>query len=292
MVEVRGSMDSPVVPAAPAVPAETATSYVDWPAIFAGTAVASAIAFVLGAFGTALGLSLTSPFANEGVGATGLLIAIAIWIVWVTASSFMAGGYLAGRLRRRIADATEHEVDVRDGAHGLVVWGVGVLVGAVLLASGTMTVARTTATAASTVVASGAQAVESDDIQYLVDTMFRSDRRTAGTNTASDEARRILTNAGDVSDDDRQYLAALVAGNTGVSLEVAEGRVSAAVGDFDAIEEEARLAADAVRKASIISAFVLAASLLIGAASAYWAAGVGGRHRDEHTVLKHFSRWR
>jgi hypothetical protein len=36
-------------------------SFVDWAAILAGAILASAISFVLFAFGTALGLSLTSP---------------------------------------------------------------------------------------------------------------------------------------------------------------------------------------------------------------------------------------
>ena len=48
---------------------------------------------------------------------------------------------------------------------------------------------------------------------------------------------------------------------------------------------------EAVRKYAVISAFVTAASLLIAAAGAYWAAGVGGRHRDENRVFARFGAW-
>jgi len=75
-----------------------------------------AVALVLLTFGSAVGLSLTSPFQGEGVSAAGFAIAVGLWFVWVQVSSFMAGGYLAGRMRRRLWIGTEHEVEVRDGA--------------------------------------------------------------------------------------------------------------------------------------------------------------------------------
>ena len=40
-----------------AAPGFAQTSYVEWPAIFAGAAVALAVSFVLGSFGAAVGLS-------------------------------------------------------------------------------------------------------------------------------------------------------------------------------------------------------------------------------------------
>ena len=65
-----------------------------------------------------------------------VVIAIGLWILWVAATSFMAGAYVTGRLRRRIGDATEHESAVRDGLHGALVWAVSTLIGAVLLVAG------------------------------------------------------------------------------------------------------------------------------------------------------------
>jgi hypothetical protein len=64
--------------------------------------------------------------------------------------SFIAGAYLAGRLRQRIPDATESEAEMRDAWHGLLVWAVGTLIGAYLAASAISGVARGGAEAART----------------------------------------------------------------------------------------------------------------------------------------------
>ena len=137
---------------APAVVATTGpqSSPVDWAAIIAGGLLAVAISFILLAFGSAIGLSLTSPYEGEGRSLAFLGVASGLWVVWVQVSSFIAGAYLAGRLRRRLADASVHEVDVRDGSHGLLVWALGVLVGAMFAASVATGVARTAASVVST----------------------------------------------------------------------------------------------------------------------------------------------
>ena len=92
---------SDVIVSAPAAVASEERSYVDWPAIIAGTVVASAISLVLLTFGSALGLSLTSAYEGAGMSAAGFAIAAALWLVWVQVSGFFAGGYLTGRMRRR-----------------------------------------------------------------------------------------------------------------------------------------------------------------------------------------------
>ena len=102
-------------------------SYVEWSAIFAGAILASAIIVLMTAFGSAIGLSLVSPY--HGPSPVIFYVVLALWFTWITVSSFVAGGYVAGRLRRPIEGATAHEVHVRDGAHGLVVWAVAVVIG-------------------------------------------------------------------------------------------------------------------------------------------------------------------
>lgn len=79
-----------------------ARSYVDWSAVVAGGVLASAISLVLLAFGTAIGLSMTSPCENERASGPVFAIALGLWLLWVIVSSFLAGGYLAGRLRARV----------------------------------------------------------------------------------------------------------------------------------------------------------------------------------------------
>jgi len=276
--------------------ADAKSGYVDWPAIFAGAALATATSFILGAFGAALGLSLASPIEGEGLRPTAVLIAVGLWSVWMTVSSFMAGGYVAGRLRRRISDSTEHESDIRDGSHGLIVWAVGVIVGAALLASGTLATARfgaQAAASAATAAATLADKGDSETYRYLGDLLLRTDGQPRQNGQAADEVVRILQTAGgksDISGDDRTYLVSLVAGAAGLSQQEAAARVDRATARLQALEDEAKQAANKARKASIVAAFVLAASLLVAAAGAWWAAGLGGRHRDEQTVFARFGR--
>ena len=48
-------------------------AYVDWPAILAGALLSAAFAFVLVTFGSAIGLSVASPYSGEGWSRTGSL---------------------------------------------------------------------------------------------------------------------------------------------------------------------------------------------------------------------------
>lgn len=170
-------------------------SYVDWPAIIAGVVLASAISIVLLTFGSAIGLSFTNFTARPDVSPIWVGIAAASWLLWVEVSSFMAGGYLTGRLRRRIGDATEHEVDVRDGAHGLLVWAGAMVVGAVLAVMGVGAAANAVGSAAATVttaasnVAGGAAEAAGEALDpnaYFIDTLFRRAPATAGEPAAAE----------------------------------------------------------------------------------------------------------
>lgn len=277
-------------------------SAVDWPAIIAGGILATAITFILITFGSAIGLSLTSPYEGAGRSLTFLAVAAGLWVVWVQISSFIAGGYLAGRLRRRLPDATPHEVEVRDGSHGLLVWAVGVLVGAMLAASVAGSVASTGAavvSAATQAVGSGAAQVASgaNPMDYAVDTLFRSDNpaNPADSQASGPEAARILAASaaqGSISADDKAYLARLIQARTGLAQPEAEQRIDSVMTTMKTAADEAKAAADTARRSGIIVAFVTAASLVISAAAAWWAAGLGGRHRDEGTDFAHLVRWR
>lgn len=280
-----------VTPAA----ANTDKSYIDWPAIFGGVVLASAISLVLISFGSAIGLSFADFHAREGVSPIWVGIAAATWLIWVQVSSFMAGGYLTGRMRRRIGDATEHESDVRDGAHGLLVWAGASILGAALTIGGLGAVANTAGAAASTVAnaasnVAGDGAVE-DANGYFVDMLFRPATgapANADLSGVRGEAGRIFANAavsGTVPEEDRTYLASLVAANTGADQATAEARVDQVVTSIEAARTQAIEAAEAARKTTVVGAFLIAASLLISAIGAYWAASLGGRHRDENTVF-------
>jgi hypothetical protein len=291
------TMSDVTIVAEPASTTQEHHSYVDWAAIIAGIALASAISIILLTFGSAIGLSFLNFRTFEGVAPVWVAIAAATWLLWVEVSSFMAGGYLAGRLRRRFADATEHEVDVRDGAHGLLVWAGALVIGAVIAAGGVGaafnaigSAAATATNAASNVADDAAGAL--DPNAYFSDLLFRSPSgATPAAGTLQDyrgEALRILANgaaAGEVSADDRTYLAQLVASNTGLPADQAQARVDQVMTAIDDAKTKAADAAEAARKTAVLAAFLTAASLLVSAAGAWWAASKGGRHRDEGTVF-------
>lgn len=271
-------------------------SYVDWAAIFAGAVLASAISFVLMTFGSAIGLSLTSPYEGESVSMLWLAVGAGLWILWVQVSSFMAGGYLAGRMRRRAHDSTPHEVDIRDGSHGLLVWALGVFfVGLIALVGAGGAGAVATGSAA-TVAASALEASDEGDsgaYDIYVDRLFRTGSPSEVPESTRGEVSRILTAslaAGEMNDADRQYLTGLVSTTTGADEAAAQQRVDALVTDATAAEAQAKEAADAARRAAMIAAFLTAASLLVSAAGAYFAAGMGGNHRDEGTEFAHWVR--
>jgi hypothetical protein len=98
------------------------------------------------------------------------------------------------------------------------------------------------------------------------------------------EAGRILAMAarnGSLPDNDKTYLAQLVAARTGQPQDVAEKRVNDVVAQAQAAATKAREAADQARKAASRTAYFLFFSMLIGAFIASAAAALGGRHRDE-----------
>ena len=290
------------VPAMAEATSPSLPSAVDWAAIIAGGVLAAAISFILLTFGSAIGLSLTSPYEGEGHSLAFLGAASGLWVVWVQVSSFIAGAYLAGRLRRRLPDASPHEVEVRDGAHGLLVWAIGVLLGAMFAASVATGVASTAASAVSTAtqaVGSGAAqlAQSANPMAYAVDTLFRSNNPQAPENAADSaaEAGRILARSmaqGSISAEDKSYLAQLIATRTGLPQPEAEQRIDKAIASIKSAADEAKAAADKVRRATVLVAFVTAASLVVSAAAAWWAAGMGGRHRDEGTDFSHLVSWR
>lgn len=286
------TIDAPAGVAIIEQPANTRdqSSYVDWPAIFAGIVLATAISLVLISFGSAIGLNLIDLNDRGSVSPIFIGIAAASWFLWVQISSFMAGGYLTGRLRRRYFDATEDESDLRDGAHGLLVWGGSAILGAVIAVGGIGAAASAVGNTAATVTtaASNVAGDALDPNAYFIDTLFRSTQPVDST-LARDEAGRIFTQAalgdGTVSADDRTYLANVVAANTGLAEPEAQARVDAVIANVEKARQDALNAAKLARNASVIGAFLLAASLLISAIGAFWAAQKGGNHRDENTVF-------
>jgi hypothetical protein len=278
------------------------SSFVEWGAVLAGAVLAAAISFVLLAFGAAIGLSATSPWPNSGVSAKVIASIAVFWAMALQIGAFMAGGYVAGRMRSRWHE-TGHEADFRDGLHGGLVWAVGVVIGAALLLSTAGGAAKTGAEIAGQA-GTAAMSSTNDPMGAVLDTMLRpttvtqaappaaagtapaapsaARARPAGDDTRA-ESSRILASSlakGSLSTQDRAYLAQLVSQRTGMSQQEAEKRVDDAV-------TAAREAADKARRAAILTGFVTAASLLLSLGAAWWAAVKGGDHRD-HSIPARF----
>ena len=269
------------LPATAAV-VDSGHSYVDWGAVIAGAVLAAAISFVLVTFGTAIGLSLTSAYRGNGASLPWLALAAALWLLWVEVSSFMAGAYIAGRMRHRAPEATQHEVDVRDGTHGLLVWATGTLVGAVI----TALIALSGALSASTGPGSyGVATIAGDSndssLRLVTLSLFRGATARDRDDAAREDVVAILANGatgGTVTDAERAYATRIVADETGLSTAEATTRFNAAL-------SEARDAAERARKIGILVAFITAAALAVSAAGSVFAARRGGHHRDKGLVF-------
>jgi len=282
-------------------------SYVEWGAVFAGAVLAAALSFVLLTFGTAIGLSATSPWPGSGLSAKVIASLAVHWAMAQQIGSVMVGAYIAGRMRSRWYESG-HEAEFRDGLHGALVWGVAVLISALLIFATAGAVARTGADFASK--ATGSTASSADSMDTIVDTMVRQAgaaqaapgapaASSAGASAAqgtparqrapvNDETRAEISRAlassvasGSITPENRTYLAQLVAQRTGISQPEAEQRVDNAV-------NAARAAADKARRAAILTGFVTAAGLIISFGAGWWAAMRGGRHRDT-SVPAHFT---
>jgi hypothetical protein len=99
------------------------------------------------------------------------------------------------------------------------------------------------------------------------------------------QAMHIAVNAlasGALDDEDRTYLANLVAADTGISTDEAQKRVDSFIERVKEAAEKAKAEADEARKATATAALYTALSLLIGAFIASVSAAIGGRLRDEH----------
>lgn len=282
---------------------ESAVSAVSWSAIIGGAFTASALSLLLLALGTGLGFTSVSAFQGQGASATAVGIGALLWLIATQIISSGLGGYLAGRLRTKWTNVHTDEVYFRDTAHGFVVWALGAIVSAVLLASAASSIVGGGASIMSSLggglagiagkaTGSAGQAVANgigDPSAFVSDNLLRADKPApnADPQAVTAEVGRIVANSvknGAIAPADRSYVAQVVSARTGLSQADAEKRVDDTIQQAkDAAakaEATARDAADKARAASAYAALWLAISMLIGAFCASYGALVGGRARD------------
>jgi hypothetical protein len=258
--------------------------YLHWGPVLAGSIVAAALSFVMISFGSAIGLAVASPSSSWRDTSSALALLGGLWLLLTSLASFGLGGYMAGRLRTPWTAASAHEVEFRDGIHGLLVWGGAIVIGAFLALAATRTAAprsevtNPTATTAEPLLA------------FELDRLFRSDRKPADASIDPEiraQAARIITSGlghSDMASDDRAYFVRLVETRTGLAQPDAESRVSQVV-------SQARDAITRARSGAVILAFMIAASLMLGAAVSWLGAAFGGEHRDGAVDHHFWRRW-
>ncbi|RUU12216.1 hypothetical protein EOD23_08155 [Mesorhizobium sp. USDA-HM6] len=285
---------------------ETSSSAVNWGPIIAGAFAASTLTVILMLIGSGLGLTMVSPWTGASASVTTFAVSAAVWLVVVQWLSAGLGGYLTGRLRTKWVGIHDDEVTFRDTAHGFLAWALATLLVAGVLGSALSATIGAGVQAASNVAAGAAAGASSaatnaaggttdnNSLGYFVDMLFRpADTGTvaaAGQNDASAtaQATRILVASaakGEVSADDKAYLAKLVASRTGLSEAHAAKRVDTVIAGVDDAKHKAKAAADTARKASATFALVGALSMIVGAFIASVAAALGGKQRDEDEAL-------
>lgn len=284
-----------------------AASRVEWGPVLAGALIAAALGTIFIAFGGAVGLSLTSPWPNSGITLWSSLVFVGYWSVMVQILTFAAGGYLAARLRSGVTARGEHN-RFDDGAHGLLMWAIGIIMMALLAAFGS-TVAAGNASRIAAGGAAGAGAAMSGPSTGAGAAINPSETATAfllrpvpGATAAPDAARGddaalradlarvfagVIRNS-ELTTRDRDYLAGIVSTRTGASEADARQRVTDAVNEARDLEIRARDAADKARKASVIAGFTIAVGMLLGLAAACAAAVFGGTQRDEEVEVAVF----
>ena len=94
--------------------------------------------------------------------------------------------------------------------------------------------------------------------------------------------------SGQLDQKDRAQLVAIVQQQTGLPQAEAEKRVDDSYAELKNAEQKARDAAEKARKAALITAFGLAATLLLGCAAACAGATAGSRHRTDRVAVDWF----
>lgn len=252
--------------------------FVSWSAVIAGAIAAAALAFTLHSFAAALGLSVSSTAPTWRDSSTALVILSGLYLVLTALASYGLGGYVAGRVRERMTLPSADESEIRDGGHGLLVWALATIFTILLVLWSAQALAPLAAPSGSS--AGPATSVGGENIvAYDVDRLLRSDRRTPAAvdlaYTRAEVSRILLTAGGHsgVSGEDRTYLNRLVGNLTGLEPANAERRVNEVV-------TQSAMNIRRARRTGVLLAFMAGAAALMGAAAAWFAACVGGRHRD------------
>jgi len=269
-----------------------------WGAIFAGVVIAVAAQLLLGILGTGIGLSMVDPTEGTTPGAAGFGIGAGIYWLITTIIALGAGGYAAAR----VSGVTERFDAL---VHGLVVWGVTLILTLYLLTSavggiigGAFRTVGTVAGAAGSTVGAAARAapqaasvagIDQNDIRqeasdYLSDAP--SDPAQMTPEQAQKEVAKqlpALARGGAEGQRAESRIVDIVAAQRKISRAEAQAQVNQAKQRFVQTKNEAietaKKAADAAAGAASKTSFIIVLALLIGAGAAAFGATAATRRR-------------
>ncbi|WP_341209555.1 hypothetical protein [uncultured Sphingomonas sp.] len=268
---------------------------VSWGAIFAGVVIAVAVQLLLGILGTGIGLSMIDPVEGSTPGAAGFGIGAGIYWLITTVLALGAGGYAAARL----SGVTE-KFDAL--SHGLVVWGVTLILTLYLLTSAVggiiggafRTMGSVAGAAGATVGAVAPRAaqvagVDAGDVKqeasaYLSDAPNDPAQMTA-EQAQAEIARQLpaLARGGAEGQRAENRIVDIVAAQRKISRQEAQAQVTRAKADFVKTKNDAvataKSATDAAAGAAAGTSFVLVLALLAGAGAAAFGATTATRRR-------------
>ena len=253
-------------------------------AVFAGLVIVFAVEVLLNALGAGIGLGMVQPDTGGTPSAGSLGAGAALWLLVSTIIAFFAGGYVAGRL----AGAPSRY----DGLlHGLVVWGMTLLLalyllgsaagaligGAFHLAGGAASLAGQGAAAAAPQVTQAA-GLSPDVVQDQIKGYMGPAQTDPAEMSPQDAQKAIaeqipnLAAGGDRAAAARQRIIPIIAAQQHVDIDEATRRFDAGQAKFlhdrDAAAEKAKQAAQAAASAASKASFVTFFALLVGAAAA------------------------
>lgn len=266
-----------------------------WGAVFAGVVIAVAVQLVLGFLGAGIGLTMVDPVEGTTPGAAGFGIGAGIFWLITTVIALGAGGYAAARVAG-VHDRFDALV------HGLVVWGVTLIltlylltsvvggiiggafrtVGAVAGAAGSTVGAA--APAAASVAGIDKQDVRSEAAAYLSDAPNDPALMTPEqAQTAIAKELPAMARGGADGQQAEARVVDIVAAQRKISREQAQAQVTRAKQQFvqakDKTVETAKVATDKAAGAAAGTSFMLVLALLIGAGAAGFGATAATRRK-------------
>jgi len=266
-----------------------------WGAIFAGVVIAVAVQLVLGILGAGIGLTMVDPVQGTTPGAAGFGIGAGIFWLITTVLALGAGGYAAARV------AGVHE---RFDAlvHGLVVWGVTLILTLYLLTSAVggiiggafRTVGSVAGAAGSTVGAAAPAAasvagIDPSDVRSEA-AAYLSDAPSDPAQMTSEQAQKeiakelpTLARGGVEGEQAESRIVDIVAAQRKISRAEAQAQVTRAKQQFVRTKDQAvataKSATDKAAGAAAGTSFVLVLALLVGAGAAGFGATAATRRK-------------